>query len=84
MGNLKCGMMSKWLGVNKSLMALDLNRMGIDDEQGKIIGMYLRKNDVLRTLTLEGNPIAGSSFAHGPSDPPNHCLRGNGEPTGAA
>ena len=36
-------------------MALDLNRMGIDDEQGKIIGMYLRKNDQLRTLTLEGN-----------------------------
>ena len=29
--------------------------MGIDDEQGKVIGMYLRKNTMMRSLSLEGN-----------------------------
>jgi len=28
---------------------------------------------------VEGNPNAGSSFAHKPSDPPSSCIRGNGE-----
>jgi hypothetical protein len=29
--------------------------MNIDDEQGKIIGMYLRRNTLLRSVSLEGN-----------------------------
>ena len=32
LGPVRCGILSKWIGVNQSLMALDLNRMGIDDE----------------------------------------------------
>ena len=49
------GILCKQLGVNKSLLALDLCRMGIDDDNGKVIATYLRRNTHLRKLELEGN-----------------------------
>lgn len=55
LGPIRSGILSKWIGVNQSLMALDLNRMGVDDEQGKVIAMYLRKNTQMRSISLEGN-----------------------------
>lgn len=65
LGPVRCGILSKWIGVNQSLMALDLNRMGIDDEQGKTIAAYLRKNQHMRSISLEGNlcgPKTASEF----------------------
>lgn len=39
----------------------------------------LRRNFVCAWVNLEGDPIAGESYAHPPGDPPPHCVRGNGE-----
>ena len=53
----KCGIFCKWLGVCTSLLSMDLSRMGLDDEQGKLIASYVRKNNTLRKLELEGNVL---------------------------
>ena len=47
--------LSKHLGVCTSILSLDLSRSGIDDENGKVLASYLRKNNILRKLELEGN-----------------------------
>lgn len=39
----------------------------------------LQKNFVCVWENTEGDPVAGASFAHDPSDAPPTCIRGNGE-----
>jgi hypothetical protein len=39
----------------------------------------LNKKFVCTWGNVEGDPTAGASFAHQPSDPPGSCIRGNGE-----
>jgi len=39
----------------------------------------LDKQFVCTWGNVEGDPVAGESFAHAPSDPPATCIRGNGE-----
>ena len=51
----KIPILSKHLGVCTSILSLDLSRSGIDDENGKVLVSYLRKNNILRKLELEGN-----------------------------
>ena len=51
----KIPILSKHLGVCTSILSLDLSRSGIDDENGKVLASYLRKNNILRKLELEGN-----------------------------
>lgn len=39
----------------------------------------LDKQFVCTWGNVEGDPVAGASFGHAPSDPPSTCIRGNGE-----
>ena len=55
LGPVKTGILAKWVGVCTSLFNLDLNRMKIDDEQGRIIAQYVKKSKTLRSLSMEGN-----------------------------
>ena len=43
------------------MLLLDLARCSIDDEQGKYLISYLRKNNTLRSLYLEGNVLGPKS-----------------------
>ena len=66
LGQIRTGILAKWLSVNNSILLLDLNRMNIGDEEGKIIAQYLRKNVTLRSLHMEGNlcgPKTATEFA---------------------
>lgn len=45
----------------------------------KKVKRLLSKRFVLAWMDLEGQRIAGASYAHPPSDPPPTCIRGNGE-----
>ena len=51
----KVPILAKHLGICTSVLSLDLGRIGMDDESGKILVSYLRKNNTLRKLELEGN-----------------------------
>jgi len=58
-------MVAKNLAVNTSLLALDLSRCALEDNDGSWIAKALRKNNVLRKLDLEGNllgPQTASDF----------------------
>ena len=55
LGPIRTSILAKWMSQCNSLLTLDLNRMNIQDEEGKTLAMYLRKNKSIRSVSLEGN-----------------------------
>lgn len=63
LGPFRCSMVARNLAVNNSLLAIDMARCGIEDNEGQIIAKMLRKNTCLRKLDLEGNLLGPHSAA---------------------
>jgi Ran GTPase-activating protein (RanGAP) involved in mRNA processing and transport len=65
LGPFRTQMVAKNLAVNMSLLALDMSRCGLEDNDGAFVAKVLKKNNSLRKLDLEGNllgPMAASEF----------------------
>merc|ERR1712100_247018 len=63
LGPFRCMMVAKNLAFNNSLLAVDISRCGVEDNEGVSLAKMVKKNGCLRKLDLEGNLLGPHSAA---------------------